>query len=322
MSRKNKWIAADSPEQPAVEVAAAALKNRLSAMWRCLPLAAEHADDDVEYVHQLRVSSRRAMIAVETFACFMPERQAQWFQKKVRKVRRAAGAARDLDVLAVRLHDRFGDDASPGVQELLACVAMHRREAQPAIRKIYRRLRERDFRRRSRKLLAKLAPRDPEIECEPDFLTVARRGMRKVADAFFDAAQGNLADVAQLHLFRIAGKELRYALEIFAAAFGPELVEQVYPQIVELQERIGAVNDHAAACAEMTTWSDRLQSSEAQSLLRQLIAEETHARDQALAAFPQFWTPDRKQRLRHQLQRELGDVTLTFERGQRLEARG
>ena len=322
MSRKCKWIAADSPEQPAVEVAAAALKNRLSAMWRCLPLAAEHADDDIEYVHQLRVSSRRAMIAVETFACFMPERRAEWFKKKVRKVRRAAGAARDLDVLAVRLRDRFGDDASPGVQELLDCVATHRREAQPAIRKIYRRLRERDFQNRSRKLLAKLAPSDSEQRCDPSFLAVARRGMRKVVEAFFDAAQGNLADVKQLHLFRIAGKELRYALEIFAGAFGPDLVEQVYPQVVELQERIGAVNDHAAACVEMATWTDHLKSSEAQSLLGQSIAEEAHARDQALAAFPQFWTPDRKQRLRHQLLRELGEVTLTFSRGERLKAEG
>src|SRR5262249_45024417 len=146
MSRKSKWIAADSPEQPAVEVAAAALKNRLSAMWRCLPLAAEHANDDVEYVHQLRVSSRRAMIAVENFACFMPERKAEWFRKRIRKVRRAAGAARDLDVLAARLRARIGDQPSVAAQELLDCVAARRREAQPAIRKIYRRLREKGFR--------------------------------------------------------------------------------------------------------------------------------------------------------------------------------
>ena len=62
-------------------------------------------------------------------------------------------------------------------------------------------------------------------------------------------AAGDLSDPDQLHQVRIAGKHLRYAMELFAACFDKPFKESLYPQIEEMQEILGRANDsYAAAC--------------------------------------------------------------------------
>src|SRR5271156_3245082 len=101
MIRKFKWVEADSPDEAAVRVARRALDARLSSVWEWLPLASDQPDEDLEYVHQLRVSSRRAMAAIDTFESLLPRRRTAWFRKQLNRVRRAAGNAREFDVLGV-----------------------------------------------------------------------------------------------------------------------------------------------------------------------------------------------------------------------------
>ncbi len=111
MRRKGKWISVESPDQPVTDVARQALDKRLSTVWRCLPLAAHKADDDIEYVHQLRVASRRAMAAIEIFESFLPKHRAAWFKRQLKRVRNAAGDARDFDVLAARMRAAVKESA-------------------------------------------------------------------------------------------------------------------------------------------------------------------------------------------------------------------
>ncbi len=103
MSRKSKWIEAKSADEFAPAVARRAIAARLKTLWNWLPLAAKHSADDVEYVHQLRVASRRAMAVLEIFDAMLPRKRSKWFAKQLNRVRKAAGEARDLDVLAPRL---------------------------------------------------------------------------------------------------------------------------------------------------------------------------------------------------------------------------
>src|SRR5262249_28190395 len=64
------------------------------------------ADEDTEYVHQLRVGTRRAGAAVETFADCLPPKVYRKVRRKLRRIRRAAGAARDWDVFQLDLAER------------------------------------------------------------------------------------------------------------------------------------------------------------------------------------------------------------------------
>ena len=54
---------------------------RLRTLWNWLPLAAKNADDDVEYVHQLRVASRRAMAVLEIFDAMLPRKRSKWLTR-------------------------------------------------------------------------------------------------------------------------------------------------------------------------------------------------------------------------------------------------
>jgi len=62
-----KWIDGITPNDAASEVAQRFLGQRLSAVDHFLPLAAEHADEDDDYVHELRVYARRSMAALRLF---------------------------------------------------------------------------------------------------------------------------------------------------------------------------------------------------------------------------------------------------------------
>ena len=55
-----KWIAGLTPGMPIADAAKAVLTARFAVVRHYLPLAAEKPQEDVEYVHQLRVGTRRA----------------------------------------------------------------------------------------------------------------------------------------------------------------------------------------------------------------------------------------------------------------------
>ena len=133
MSRKSKWIEAKSADEYAPDVARRAIRARLRTLWNWLPLAAKNADDDVEYVHQLRVASRRAMAVLEIFDAMLPRKRSKWLTRQLKRIRKAAGDARDLDVLAPRLTAACDGDRSAAGIALLERLALARRAAQPPI---------------------------------------------------------------------------------------------------------------------------------------------------------------------------------------------
>src|SRR5438552_2313389 len=93
-----KWIAGLRGDMPGSEAARRTLTLRLGAVRDRLPAAVFHADEDVEHVHQLRVSTRRAAAALRLFADCLPERMHKKTRKSLKALRRSAGEARDWDV--------------------------------------------------------------------------------------------------------------------------------------------------------------------------------------------------------------------------------
>ena len=104
MVRKTKWIENSAPDQPVDEVARRALAARLESVWQLLSRA---ADDEPapEHVHQLRVATRRTAAACRVFERLARKKPLRQLEKQLRQLRRAAGVARDLDVLCQRLKE-------------------------------------------------------------------------------------------------------------------------------------------------------------------------------------------------------------------------
>ena len=57
---------------------------------------------DIEFVHEMRVTSRRLRAAMDNFADCFPKKPFKKHYKKIKSITRTMGAVRDLDVLIAR----------------------------------------------------------------------------------------------------------------------------------------------------------------------------------------------------------------------------
>jgi CHAD domain-containing protein len=206
-------------------------------------------------------------------------------------MRRAASEARDLDVLIARFKRENDSAAEPIVRFLEA----KRVAVQPEIVELAKQLRHDDrFIRKSAKLVHKIAG------CDEDRHNGAEKKLRDWAPAQLAGFRSELInvmpdgsdDVAALHQFRIRCKALRYAIELLAPAFDPELRKAVYPVVEELQEQLGKITDHIAAMRLLAEWEVHKAEQAAEGGASTLDAEKARQR-QDLEAFRQWWTPER-----------------------------
>lgn len=297
--RKSKWIEVRSPQEPVETVARRALDVRLRLVWHYLHLAATKADEDVEHVHQLRVSTRRAVATMETFSNLLPPKRALWMEKQLKRVRQAAGDARDLDVLLDRLRKLAESESITTFEPLLESLERERRNAQEPIEQVYKKLDRKNFPRRKRGLIkrARLRTKVDKLS-RPTFECAARKALRPLVDDFFIAAAADFTDYHALHAFRIQGKQLRYAMEIFAGAFDKRFQERLYPIVESLQEKLGEINDHAAAKARFEPQLAETCDPELREALVAICAHESQAIENSRAKFLAWWTADRSRDLR------------------------
>ncbi len=253
--------------------------------------AANKADQDIESVHQLRVSARRATAALQIYDQLLPGKRAKSIRKSLHNLRKAAGEARDLDVLAFRLATIAEQKPENHLHAVLAQVAADRKAAQKPLRRAYRKAKEQGFKRQCAKLLDKLRWHCPEPE--PVLADFARARLRPLVDQFFAAASADLSDVGALHKLRISGKQVRYAMELLAGAFDDSFRSQLYPVFAEVQEKLGSINDHATAITLYRQWTDRASDTASRAELAELIGHEEMLLDQACQQFLEWWTAER-----------------------------
>lgn len=291
MLRIRKWIKAGSPDALPADVAAATLKVRLRAVRQYLPLAADKSHEDVEHVHQLRVSTRRATAALKLYREFLPRNQTRWMWEQLKRIRKAAGDARDLDVFARRLKEC---EPTSETKRLLKRIEKLRHKAQRPIKRRYRKLcKSGRLDRRIRKLLSKARRNRGSGDCpQPMFGDWAREQIEPVVDRFVDAGRRDLTDVEALHQFRIEGKTLRYTMELLGGAFPAEFRDVLYPQVEVLQEKLGLINDFAAAEDRIRRWIEADKDRCDRDFLQLLLKDAVRNQEQARQAFLDWWSPE------------------------------
>lgn len=294
--RSTKWIDGLRPEMRVSQAARRTLRRRLDAVWQWLRKAARRASESTEHVHQLRVATRRAMAALEGYNELLPPKKAATVTKRLKQIRRRAGPARDADVLIGRLKSL--PDAAR-LKPLIEKVEQFRGDVQEPIAAIYRKLRRRKFPRDVEKLIDGI--HTPRHSQETTFLQWARVGMSRTAESFFAAGGKDLGDLDLLHQFRIEGKHLRYAVEYFACAFGPELRNDIYPQIEKLQSVLGLVNDHHSALERLAAWRADWDDKTVRGLIDELMEQERRSLTEARQEFARWWTTDRSADLQRRL---------------------
>jgi CHAD domain-containing protein len=293
-----KWIQGVSPGDHTGDVARHTLQGRLGAVLHYLPLAAEKAEENIEYVHQLRVWTRRAVAALRLYKDWLPRRRLGWIEKQLKRIRRAANDARDCDVLIRRLEKKH---PGHGTKRWLETVRAEREEAQKAVVAVHDRLRHgHRFARRVDQLLQRVRRRgrDKARAAPPCFGDWARERLRPVVEQFFAAVPADRADEAALHRFRIRGKELRYAMELLAGAFPEPFRTELYPAVEAVQDRLGEINDLATATARLRQEIEAAGNSPDAASWRRLLPNEQAQLDRARQQFWQWCTAPKLRELR------------------------
>jgi CHAD domain-containing protein len=256
-----KWITDLAADVPLAEAARHVLAVRLRVVGEALPRAVFEADRDPEHVHQLRVATRRADAAVRIFAPCLPDRAYRTARRRLRRLRRAAGAARDWDVFLIALLARCeGQPAKeqPGLDFLIGYAAGQRRAAQAQLEEAGADQMSGFETFLAETVAAVRAPQEAGLQ-SATLLDLARPLLSRLLHDLEVKASGDLEDYAHLHQVRIAGKRLRYAMEVFALCFDASFREKLYPQVEEMQEILGRANDSHVAEGRLTALRDRLR---------------------------------------------------------------
>ncbi len=257
---EGKWISDLGPESPLLIAARHTLFVRLQVVRDSLPPVVGHADDDPEYVHQLRVGTRRADAALRIFRCCLPDKTFKAARRRLRSVRRAAGDVRDWDVFLLELQGRLHQAPAkhgPGLDFLIGCGLGQRDQATAELQSIAECQLE-DFEAFISETVASLRLANG-YDHRTTLLKLARPMLTGLREELEEKASGDLTDYPHLHQVRIAGKRLRYAMEVFGDCFPASFKEELYPRIEEMQEMLGRANDSHVACERLTRLRESLR---------------------------------------------------------------
>ena len=204
---------------------------------------------DIEHVHRLRVSSRRLRTGLKHFRDCLPDKKTRIFEDEIRRLGNALGKARDLDIQIETLNVLYEEDLNqklkPGYRRLLLRLKQRRMKAQKKVEQTLAALQE-------EKIIKKMKKHLEESASSADDLYLYTPSLYERA---FDAIHADLNDflsyeefvhspenMEKLHAMRIAGKHLRYSMEIFAPVYKESLLPHI--QIMkDIQDQLGKMHD-------------------------------------------------------------------------------
>lgn len=268
--------------------------EHLSLVFSRLKKAAKASIDKPEPVHRLRVATRRAKAALELFAPVLPAKHADWFLKKLRKLRKTADQARNLDVFALRMQQTPGD--APG--DVAALIAQERKRAHQPLIKVHKKLaKPSQWQRHQRNLVAKIGTAAVAQPSATQTMKVfALQAITPTIQEFLAALGMKDRSAAQLHRLRVAGKKLRYSLELVEPWLPKRMAKSVLSQLESLQEVLGNLNDYATASELVDDLADAADKRNVKRWLKGQRKRERVAFSEARAKFLRTWTVKERQK--------------------------
>ncbi|MDO8959248.1 MAG: CHAD domain-containing protein [Rhodocyclaceae bacterium] len=218
---------------------------------------------DPEYIHQMRISTRRLRAALRLFGPLLPDNLAAALLPPLRELMAVLGPARDLDVLLAEI-------AAPVLTAL---------PDEPRLAALVGIITERRFVARQEALRFMRSPRYgcivlqalATLHAQPEAVKVGAGGTAKAemgsdtgtALTLLEFAQNRLRRLRKkvlalagetrvdnppsLHALRIDIKRLRYALEFFTPLASPKALRRMLLHLTRLQDTLGQINDLASA---------------------------------------------------------------------------
>ena len=202
-----------------------------------------------EDLHGMRVATRRMRAAWRVFGDGFRPARTRRLRARLRVLAGRLGAVRDLDVLieAAVAHQAALPEAEAAAFEPL--IAAWREQRDVARILLLRELDSEDYRRLADEYRVFVAT-EGAAAVPPASPTTPHRVRDTAGSRIWTAYEQvrayeavlRWADVETLHQLRIAAKWLRYTIEFFREALGPE-AEVLIPRVVALQDHLGWLHD-------------------------------------------------------------------------------
>jgi putative phosphoesterase len=205
--------------------------------------------DDMEYVHRMRVASRRIRATMPLFKNCFPQNQFKRWLNEVKKVTRLLGEARDLDIQITFIKNYQSKNKSStedSITDLLLTSHMTKRaQVQSTVLKGLEKLQEASV----------LTDMQEFFDLTNNSLRKVRFVSSSVREKAFWAISSRLYDLTALeryvrqenavlkhHEMRIRAKWLRYTMETFAPIYESKLTEEI-ETMKSFQDVLGEMHD-------------------------------------------------------------------------------
>ncbi|MCC6455124.1 MAG: CHAD domain-containing protein [Caldilineaceae bacterium] len=272
------------------------------------------AGEEADFVHEMRMAIRRARAAIRLFGdAFEPGALAS-YQKGLKRLGRALGDVRDLDVALANLRDfrhSQPEDQHKGSKALRKALKKRRAHAHTALLALLDSPKYRKFIVRFDTFCATpgaetakaqgTAHEHPPTQVRhtlPSIIVNSFEAVRAYEVAFSSPV---LPPLETFHALRIQGKSLRYLLEFSQHLLGPSGADLI-AQIKELLEHLGQLNDAHVEQERLHLWNEKMQNDDSldetiEARLAEIDTRITELTTTFPPCFANFVSPDNRKRL-------------------------
>ena len=227
--------------------AASILAKHLQALQ--VEIDGVHLNLDPEYVHRMRVASRRFRNALEIFGFSFSEKDLSRWLKSIKNITGALGKARDKDVQIIFVQNKLLEiedpKLAPGLKRIILRLKQNRSDCQEQVSLSLSALTNSKELAEIQSRVASMGRIPPTVpETSPALYRLGWEIILKQLQEFlaFEVFIADSSNISQLHAMRIAAKKLRYSLEIFSPVYLDEL--NSYLQAVrQTQDYLGTIHD-------------------------------------------------------------------------------
>ena len=211
--------------------------------------------NDIEYVHKMRVASRRIRAALPLFKSCFPKKAFRKWRREIKKVTRLLASARDLDV-QIAFVEQYMESLKSATEETgIDLLLRHHKDQRKSVQSSVVKDLE--------KLMATCVLMDIRSFCvqtirQQDNVTLDRNKVLEKAHEYISSRLDDFLTLEEYvylekealkhHEMRICAKKLRYTMEHFAPLYPNKLIGEI--------ERIKAFQDVLGEMHECDIWID------------------------------------------------------------------
>ncbi len=247
--------------------------------------------EDIEYLHKMRVTSRRIRAAMPLFKrCYQKKQFKKWLNE-IKKVTKFLGEARDLDVQIFFLRDYMKSKpqltSDSGIKLLLDSLVSRRAKIQTTVVNELSVLKNSEVLEDIKKVSNQILAQTTNDQSCPQELQEEANGRISIKLENFlsmESCVHKKDDILCHHQMRIRAKWLRYTMETFSSLYEENLSKEI-KLVKSFQDVLGEMHDCDVWSQCIPKFANKLEIKEA---AKQKSKEPTVNEEKTLSEFLQF----------------------------------